>query len=46
MMELNAIQKLAIWALPMIFAITVHEVAHGWVAFKFGDQTARLAGIY
>jgi Zn-dependent protease len=44
MMELNAIQKLAIWALPMIFAITVHEVAHGWVAFKFGDQTARLAG--
>lgn len=43
-MEMNSIQKLAIWALPMIFAITVHEVAHGWVASKFGDQTARFAG--
>ena len=44
MMEFNAIQKIAIWALPVIFAITGHEVAHGWVASKFGDQTARLAG--
>lgn len=44
MMELNAVQKIAIWAIPVIFAITGHEVAHGWVASKFGDQTARLAG--
>ena len=44
MIEFNAIQKIAIWALPVIFAITGHEVAHGWVASKFGDQTARLAG--
>jgi len=43
-MELSIIQKVAIWALPVIFAITVHEVAHGWVASKFGDQTARFAG--
>lgn len=44
MMEFNLIQKIAIWALPVLFAITVHEVAHGWVASKFGDQTARFAG--
>ncbi|EKD54151.1 MAG: peptidase M50 [uncultured bacterium] len=43
-MELTLVQKIAIWALPVLFAITVHEVAHGWVASKFGDQTARLAG--
>jgi len=28
----------------MLFAITLHEVAHGWVASWFGDQTARLSG--
>lgn len=44
MLELTPIQKIAIWALPVLFAIIGHEVAHGWVATKFGDQTARLAG--
>ncbi|SRR5579883_314443 len=43
-MDITPIQKLAIWAIPILFAITVHEVAHGWVASKFGDQSARLAG--
>jgi Zn-dependent protease len=43
-MELTLIQKIAIWILPLLFAITLHEVAHGWVASKFGDHTARLAG--
>ncbi len=43
-MEHNLIQKICIWLIPLIFAITVHEVAHGWVASKFGDQTARLQG--
>jgi len=43
-MDLTVIQKIAIWAIPVIFAITMHEVAHGWVASLFGDQTARLAG--
>lgn len=43
-MELNWIQKISIWALPLIFAITVHEVAHGWLANKFGDKTALLLG--
>jgi Zn-dependent protease len=43
-MEFSLIQKIVVWALPVLFAITVHEVAHGWVASKFGDQTARLSG--
>lgn len=43
-MEMTVIQKIAIWALPLIFAITVHEVAHGFVAKLFGDYTAKLAG--
>jgi len=43
-MDLSIVQKIVIWALPLIFAITVHEVAHGWVASYFGDQTARFAG--
>jgi Zn-dependent protease len=43
-MEMTLVQKIAISAIPIIFAITLHEVAHGWVASKFGDQTARLSG--
>jgi Zn-dependent protease len=44
MNELSIIQKIAVWILPVIFAITVHEVAHGWVARKFGDNTAYMLG--
>lgn len=40
----NIIQQIAIWALPMIFAITLHEAAHGYVARHFGDPTAWQAG--
>jgi Zn-dependent protease len=36
----NFIQTLAIYALPVIFAITLHEAAHGYVARLFGDRTA------
>lgn len=43
-MELTVIQKIAIYALPVIFAITVHEAAHGYAARYFGDLTAHLAG--
>ncbi len=43
-MEMTIVQKIAIWAIPLIFAITLHEVAHGWVASWCGDQTARLSG--
>lgn len=42
--ELTLIQKIVVWALPVIFAITVHEVAHGWVAKKYGDNTAYAQG--
>lgn len=38
------IQALSIWALPLIFAVTMHEVAHGYVAYWFGDYTAKLSG--
>ncbi len=44
MMELSLFQKIIIWALPVLFAITVHEVAHGYVAEKLGDKTARILG--
>ncbi len=41
---MNVIQTIAIWALPVLFAITLHEVAHGWVARYFGDPTAANLG--
>lgn len=40
----SLIQTIAISALPVIFAITLHEAAHGYVARYFGDPTAWLAG--
>jgi len=43
-MELSLIQKIAVFALPVIFAITLHEAAHGYVARYFGDMTAAAAG--
>jgi len=42
--DFSLIQKIAIWALPVLFAITAHEVAHGWVALKLGDRTAQMMG--
>lgn len=44
MLEFSLVQKIIIWAIPVLFAITVHEVAHGWVALKFGDRTAQMMG--
>ncbi|MDP3088755.1 MAG: site-2 protease family protein [Methylotenera sp.] len=43
-MELSLIQKIVIYAPPIIFAITVHEAAHGYAARYFGDMTAYNAG--
>ena len=40
----NIIQTIAIYALPVLFAITVHEAAHGYVARHFGDNTAAMLG--
>lgn len=41
---LNNIQLIAVMALPVLFAITVHEAAHGWMADRLGDRTARMLG--
>jgi Zn-dependent protease len=35
---------ISVWAIPVLFAITLHEVAHGWTARYFGDHTAQLLG--
>ncbi|MBF5003187.1 site-2 protease family protein [Diaphorobacter caeni] len=40
----NLIQTVLIYALPVLFAITVHEAAHGYVARHFGDNTALMMG--
>lgn len=36
----DLIQKIAIYAIPVLFAITLHEAAHGYVAMRYGDRTA------
>ena len=40
----NLIQTVALYALPVLFAITVHEAAHGYAARHFGDNTAWMLG--
>ncbi|WP_394788786.1 site-2 protease family protein, partial [Rhodoferax sp.] len=40
----HLIQSIAIYALPVLFAITVHEAAHGYAARHFGDNTAYMLG--
>ncbi|MFZ1640188.1 MAG: site-2 protease family protein [Candidatus Contendobacter sp.] len=44
MIELNTIQLLIVMAPPLLLAITLHEVAHGWVALRCGDTTAKAQG--
>ncbi|MDD1610883.1 MAG: site-2 protease family protein [Methylococcaceae bacterium] len=44
MNDLTLLQRILVWILPVVFAITVHEVAHGWVAKKYGDNTADMQG--
>ncbi|RLA03663.1 MAG: site-2 protease family protein [Gammaproteobacteria bacterium] len=44
MLELNLVQKIAVWVVPVLLAITVHEVSHGWIARKLGDNTAFMLG--
>ena len=44
MIQFTFLQKIVLWAIPTLFAITVHEVAHGWVANKLGDKTAKIMG--
>ncbi|MCI4410056.1 MAG: site-2 protease family protein [Thiotrichales bacterium] len=35
---------IATWGIPVLLAITLHEVAHGWAALAFGDRTAQMLG--
>jgi Zn-dependent protease len=42
--ELSLIQKIAVMAVPLVFAIVLHEVSHGWAAHKMGDPTAKMLG--
>jgi Zn-dependent protease len=42
--DLTIVQKIAVWLLPVLFAITIHEAAHGWMANRLGDATARMLG--
>lgn len=44
MPELTTAQQIAIWLLPVLFAITLHEAAHAWVAYALGDTTAKALG--
>ena len=40
----DTLREIAVWAFPVLVAIVFHEVAHGWVAFRFGDPTAARMG--
>jgi Zn-dependent protease len=40
----SVIQTITVYAIPVLFAITLHEAAHGYVARLFGDNTAYVAG--
>lgn len=42
--KLNTIQKIIVIAPPFVLSVVLHEVAHGWIANKLGDHTARDAG--
>ncbi|OWY38635.1 site-2 protease family protein [Xenophilus sp. AP218F] len=42
--DFNLIQKITIYALPVLFAITLHEAAHAYAARRFGDNTAYMMG--
>ncbi len=42
--KLNLVQQISVAILPLLFAITLHEVAHGWAAKQLGDKTAMMLG--
>lgn len=43
-MNTEIISDIVLYAVPLMFGVMMHEVAHGWVAEKLGDPTARLMG--
>jgi len=44
MISTETLYTIAVWLVPVLFAITLHEAAHGWMAHKLGDPTARALG--
>ena len=40
----NLLLTLVVMIPPMLLAVTLHELAHGWMAFRLGDPTAKKAG--
>lgn len=44
MQSSNILITILVWAVPVLFAITLHEAAHGWVANMLGDPTAKMLG--
>ncbi|MCV6636811.1 site-2 protease family protein [Candidatus Albibeggiatoa sp. nov. NOAA] len=42
--DFNSIQQVTVWILPILFAITLHEAAHAFAAYKLGDKTAYQQG--
>jgi Zn-dependent protease len=40
----DTLYQIASWLLPLVFAIVLHEISHGWVAYAFGDPTAKQLG--
>ncbi|MFA5959852.1 MAG: site-2 protease family protein [Tatlockia sp.] len=44
MFELSSVQRIVIWVLPVLFAVTLHEAAHAYVASRLGDTTAKRLG--
>jgi len=44
MEPMSVIGDISAWVLPVILAVTLHEAAHGWMAERFGDPTARVSG--
>lgn len=40
----NILFRIATWLIPLVFAIVLHEISHGWVANAFGDPTAKRLG--
>ena len=44
MPDFNTVQIFAVWLVPVLLGITVHEVSHGWVASLLGDKTAMMLG--
>lgn len=44
MLSLTLVQKICVWSIPVLLAITLHEAAHAFVAYRCGDNTAKMFG--